>query len=269
MKPSRLSIATVAAAPRWRDVPGNLKDVDAHLAAVARAAPGTELMLFPEANLTGYVLDAGDAARLAEPLDGPTVTALRGLAERHGVAVVAGLVEAGADGPHNTAVAVGPDGALLASYRKAHLFTASPEPEVYAPGERLALFTVGGWRCGLAICMDLRYPRLFEAYRAAGAEAVLMPFAWPVGRNKAGIFDALIRARAHECQMFVAGVNQSGADPNVSYEALSCVATPYAQDAPGHRRGLQHFATLERGDMEALRADLPLAPAWREAYRTA
>jgi len=60
-------------------------------------------------------------AAIAEPLDGPTLSAVAQAAKAKDVGVVVGLAEAGEDGLYyNTAVLIGPDGVLL-KYRKTHL----------------------------------------------------------------------------------------------------------------------------------------------------
>ncbi|WP_406313478.1 carbon-nitrogen hydrolase family protein [Streptosporangium sp. NBC_01639] len=56
------------------------------------AADGAELAIFPEATLTRYGPRITD---LAEPLDGPFVTALAEAAGAHGLAVIAGVFEPG------------------------------------------------------------------------------------------------------------------------------------------------------------------------------
>ena len=100
-------------------------DEDAAFAAIERtlsasAAMGADLAVFPEAYLLGYNL----GQMISQPLDGPWVQRLGQLAQKTGVAVVCGMSERDGDGCFNTAVAIGPDGNLMASYRKIQLWEA-------------------------------------------------------------------------------------------------------------------------------------------------
>ena len=112
--PEALNIATVAHDTNWGNVGANLGATERHVAEVLTRAASTDLILFPELSLTGYILDSS-AVALAQPLDGPTVMALRTMAARHIVALAAGLIEAGPDRPYNTQVVVDSDGAFLAA----------------------------------------------------------------------------------------------------------------------------------------------------------
>ena len=95
----------------WGDPAAALRRVDAELEGGA----ATDLVLLPEASLTGYVSADGDfdLARFAEPIDGPTARALADIARRLAVALVAPLVLAESSGPYNAMVAFGPDPTML------------------------------------------------------------------------------------------------------------------------------------------------------------
>ncbi|MEE1621911.1 nitrilase-related carbon-nitrogen hydrolase [Zafaria sp. Z1313] len=195
------------------DVEANLRAIDD--AAGSAAADGAELLLLPEyATFEKAELDA-DCARVAEPLDGPVATRLAATARRHGLFLVAGVLEAG-DGPagaYNTLVAFGPDGGLLASYRKAHLFDAQGYAESdfidAAPEPEAVVVELAGVRCGLMICYDLRFPEHARALSDAGAQVLLVAASWVPGRGKLAQWQALLAARAIENGMFVAGACQA------------------------------------------------------------
>ena len=74
----------------------------------------------------------------------------------------------------NTIVVLGPDGALLARYRKLHLW--GREKLVFAPGDEpppVVETPVG--RLGLGICFDLWFPEHVRALALAGAEIAVFP----------------------------------------------------------------------------------------------
>ncbi|WP_314147849.1 nitrilase-related carbon-nitrogen hydrolase [uncultured Leifsonia sp.] len=195
------------------DVAGNLRAAGD---AVARAADaGADLLLLPEyAMYEKKTVDAtfGDAA---EPLDGPFCSAIAGLAAEHGVAVVAGVVERAADGgrPFNTLAAFGSDGALLARYRKIHLFDSygfrESEWIAPAPDPEAVVFDVAGLTVGLMTCYDLRFPELGRALADAGAALIACCSSWVPGAHKAEQWRVLAQARAIENGCFTAAVSQA------------------------------------------------------------
>ncbi len=97
------------------------------LALDEAAAGRADLAVFPEATMTRFGTDLRAAA---EPLDGPFCSGLAAAAKETGVALVAGVFEPAPDGRvYNTAVVIDGGGALVASYRKLHLFDAFTQRE--------------------------------------------------------------------------------------------------------------------------------------------
>ncbi|NKX54307.1 carbon-nitrogen hydrolase family protein [Arthrobacter sp. E918] len=195
------------------DIAANLAAMDRF--AAAAAAEGARLVAFPEyASYEKKVVDASFAA-VAEPLDGPVCIALAGIAQRHGVALVAGVVEASGepDRAYNTLAAFGPDGGLLAAYRKIHLFDAQGFSESRfikpAPSAEPVVFDFGGLTFGLMTCYDLRFPELARGLSDAGAEVLLACSSWVPGEHKVRQWLSLTAARAIENGMYVAGVCQA------------------------------------------------------------
>lgn len=96
------------------------------------------------------------------------------LARSAGVWIVLGIgVEDGA-GRRNLAWLFAPDGAAPVRYQKHHL--APPERDFLA-GSAYAVQPVAGFAMGLAICKDMHFAPLGQAYGRAGAQAMLVP-AW-------------------------------------------------------------------------------------------
>jgi omega-amidase len=204
----------------WGDPAATLQKAEAWIARAS--GKGAALIVFPEQFATGW--DPADG-RWTQDMGGEIVTALRDSARNHGIAIVGSFREAHTPLPRNTAVAIGPDGRVLAAYAKMHLFSHSGEDRHFSPGDGLALFELSGVRFGLAICYDLRFAPLFAAYAAAGADAILLPSAWPAARARH--FSLFIQARAAECQCYVTGVNTTGTDPVDRYAGGSLTADPH------------------------------------------
>lgn len=108
-------------------------------------------------------------------------------------------------------------GQEVARYDKIHLFDAMVEDahgqyresDTFEPGEQLVTVDTPAGKLGLAICYDLRFPELFRALRAEGADWVCLPsaFTWQTGDAH---WHALIRARAIENQVAVVAPGQGG-----------------------------------------------------------
>ncbi|HYB85644.1 MAG TPA: carbon-nitrogen hydrolase family protein [Streptosporangiaceae bacterium] len=177
--------------------------------AVATAArQGADLAVFPEATLARF---GSDLRAVAEPLDGAFGSGLAGLAREAGMALVAGVFEPAPGGRvYNTAVAYDGSGGLVAAYRKIHLFDALGEREsaVVAPGSEPVVVDLAGVRTGFATCYDLRFPELFRALAARGAELIVVPGAWAAGLFKEEHWVTLVRARAIENTVWVAAAGQ-------------------------------------------------------------
>jgi len=175
------------------------------------AAAGAQLVVLPEATMACFGTDLG---AVAEPLDGPWVSALRQCATDLDVTVVAGMFEPADDGRvHNTLLVAGRD--VDTSYRKIHLYDAfgSRESDLVAPGTRHVVVTVRGVRVGMATCYGLRFADQFTALGRAGAELVVVPASWGDGPGKSEQWDLLTRARATDAQAWLLAADQAWVPP--------------------------------------------------------
>ena len=104
------------------------------LAAIAGCAADTHLIMFPESHLMGFP-SAATVAAVAEPLDGPSVSAIVAAARERNVAVVIGTAENDNGRFFNTTLLITPEGIAL-KYRKTHLWAS--DRGVYEAGDRYA-----------------------------------------------------------------------------------------------------------------------------------
>lgn len=203
----------------WEDPPATLEKVRP---LVAKAAEdGASLIAFPEQFATGW--DPTSSLHVQER-SGQIVSVLKEYAEDYAITILGSFREAHHPLPFNTVVAIGADGEVIATYAKIHPFTFAGEDKHYAPGDDLGLFDVKGFRLGIAICYDLRFPELFRIYADRNVHGVIVPSAWPESRLHH--WEIFIRARAAENQMFVIGVNTTGTNPVDTYAGSSMVAGP-------------------------------------------
>ena len=155
---------------------------------------------------------------LSEPLDGPTHRYLGHLARLHRIYLLIGSVAEYLDGKrcYNTSLLFGPDGELIAFYRKIHLFDidipGGPrflESATIAPGDRPVVAATELGVIGLSICFDLRFPMLYHQLVAMGAQILMVPSAFTVQTGK-DHWHPLLRARAIETQSFLLAPAQDG-----------------------------------------------------------
>jgi predicted amidohydrolase len=185
----------------------------------AAARHGAQLVALPE----HFACLGAEAAiqAAAQSLDGPLVTEFRSLAATWGIFLLLGSfpeLPAAGPPPYNTSVLIGPDGAILAAYRKMHLFDIDlpgkppyRESHFTRPGDGPAAAPLPGtpWVAGLSICYDLRFPELFRALTDQGANLLMTPAAFTAttGRDH---WEVLLRARAVENQAYVIAPAQWG-----------------------------------------------------------
>src|SRR4029077_6696077 len=92
---------------------------------------------------------------------------------------------------YNTSVFYGPDGSVLATYRKIHLFDVDVpngprffESTTCKPGEAAAVVATPLARFGLSICYDLRFAELYRKLADGGAEVLMIPTRSPPPTRK-------------------------------------------------------------------------------------
>ncbi|MBO6539620.1 MAG: carbon-nitrogen hydrolase family protein [Rhizobiaceae bacterium] len=110
----------------------------------------------------------------------------------------------------------GPDGALITSYDKVHMFDVDldngeswRESATYEPGRETVVADLGAGRFGLSICYDLRFPQLFRAQALAGAQVLTLPAAFTRQTGEAH-WHVLLRSRAIENGAFLVAAAQGG-----------------------------------------------------------
>jgi deaminated glutathione amidase len=116
----------------------------------------------------------------------------------------------------NRSFLIGPDGNVLASYDKIHMFDIDlpggesyRESANYQPGETAVISDLPWGRIGLTICYDMRFPALYRALAESGASFLSAPSAFTVRTGEAH-WHTLLRARAIENGCFVFAAAQAG-----------------------------------------------------------
>lgn len=205
----------------WEDKAANFAKVRTMLEATP--PPVGSLIVLPEMFGTGFTC-AVDVS--AEPEGGATGVFLQSLAAQYQSCVLGGVVTRGSDGKaRNQALAVAPDGSILARYTKMRPFSMGGEADVHVRGTTPVIFEWRGFQITPLVCYDLRFPEVAREAVRMGAQVLVYMAAWPVKRFLHWI--TLLQARAIENQAYVIGVNRTGSEPQFSYNGRSLVVDPH------------------------------------------
>ncbi|RTE86793.1 carbon-nitrogen hydrolase family protein [Lysobacter sp. N42] len=156
---------------------------------------------------------------LAEPYgNGPIQTWLAEVAKQHNIWILAGTMPIQAGERYAAAsILFNAQGEQVTRYDKIHLFDASvddgtktyQESKFTRPGNEITVIETPWGSLGLAVCYDLRFPGMFQALRQQGADIITLPSAFTKVTGNAH-WEALIRARAIENQVYMLAPNQTG-----------------------------------------------------------
>lgn len=246
------------------DKEANLKEAKGRVHEAA--AKGAKVVALPEVfNWRGA---KEEERKNAEPLSGPTASLMRGLARDLGLYLLAGsfLEEIpNSVKAYNTSLLFDPQGNVVATYRKIHLFdihlergVSTMESETRQPGESVAAAETSLGTMGLTICYDLRFPELYRALVGKGAQLIFVPAAFTAITGEAH-WEPLLRARAIENQVYIIAPDQIGKHPK-SFDTYgnSMIVDPWgrilarASDVPGII-----FAEIDLAYLAKVRAELP------------
>jgi len=167
----RLTVAAVSVESRIRQIDRNLDRIERW--ARRAAAAGADLVLFPETAITAW-WSSREVRACAEPIDGPSIRRLIGLADELGIIMAVGMTERDGDKVYITHVLLDGSG-VIGRHRKSDL--APGEEKTWDPGHDANVFDVKGARIGIAICYESVHPPTCAKLKANGAEIILAPYA--------------------------------------------------------------------------------------------
>jgi deaminated glutathione amidase len=162
---------------------------------------GADLVVFPEFLMAFSPASqtAKELAEIAEPLQGPFITALKEAAKATHTSIVATIYETCPipDRVYDTALWIDAAGNIAAVYRKLHLYDAfgfRESDKFAAGGDLTAPVTLDGGH--------------FRMLTLAGANILLAPSGWVQGELKVDHWQTMIRARALENGCYVIAPDQ-------------------------------------------------------------
>jgi len=240
------------------------------------ASAGAKLICLPECWNSPY--GTGFFAKYAEPLpapggapdekDSPSTAMLVQMAKEHKVYICGGSIPEKLDGKlYNAGVAIDDEGAILAKYRKVHLFDIDipgkitfKESDVLTAGDNATVFNSPWGKIGVAICYDMRFPELAMIMRDQGAKMIIYPGAFNTTTGPKN-YELLARGRAVDNQCFVIAVSPSRV-PGAAYQAWghSTVVDPWGQvmQTCEHEPCIV-YADLDFDVVETFRANVPIS----------
>jgi len=178
------------------------------------SSQGADITVFPEMFM-GLPTSDRPPIKIVEENEYAFIKQLKTLSSEMDISITAGCWEKCQDSQrvYNTAYTISPEGRTIAAYRKMHLFDALSvrESDTMVPGNSLPpVIEIAGIRVGFAICYDLRFPELFRYLSGQEAQLIIIPSAWYQGPMKEDHWLNLLRARAIENTIYVAGCNLTG-----------------------------------------------------------
>jgi hypothetical protein len=236
-------------------------------------AGGAQFVLTPE--VTNCISTSRSHQRevLQSEAEDITLAGLRAEARDAGIWLLIGSLGLKTDDPDgrfaNRSFLIGPDGGIVASYDKIHMFDVQisetetwRESDGYRPGDRAVVAQADFAKIGMTVCYDVRFSHLYRALAQAGAQVLTVPAAFsPV--TGAAHWHALLRARAIESGCFVIAPAQTGTHASANNKTRdtyghSLVVDPWGEvqvDA-GTEPGVYNF-TLNMEQISSTRQRVP------------
>lgn len=185
-----------------------------------------------------YAEKVPNAMEVIDEFMHPTCFAMSQSAMEHNIYVVGGSIpEMEGEFVYNTTTVYDPKGVLIAKFRKMHLFdihvpgkVSFKESDTLSPGDAFVTFDAYGVRFGVGICYDMRFPMLSMALAHRGAQVLLFPGAFNTTTGPLH-WELLLRARAVDNQVFVAGASPAQSENPKDYQAWghSTIVDPWGK----------------------------------------
>jgi predicted amidohydrolase len=218
-----VKIAAVQMEPKIKANKGNLEKILTK--ASLAATNGANLVVFPECALTGYMFASREEALgFMESIPGPSTHTLVDCCQKIGVHLVVGLLELDGDRCYNAAVLIGPDG-LVGKYRKNHLPFLGVDRFVNRGDEPFRVYATQIGNIGIHICYDCNFPESARVMALQGADILVLPTNWPMGRGNIARY--VVNTRALENKVHVVAVDRVGDERGVRFLGRSKIANAW------------------------------------------
>ena len=200
------------------NVEDSFKQIEQQIAECSEK--GAKIVIFPE--MSTYLSEIS-IYEAAQAIDGEIITRFKNLAKKYKTSIHNGsFIEKSETEKktYNTSVLINPSGKIEAVYRKIHLFDIDlgndlsyRESDKYERGNSIVNHNSDLGNFGFSICYDLRFPELYRQLAFRGAKLIFVPAAFTMYTGK-DHWEALLRARAIENQVYIIAPNQIGEHPD-------------------------------------------------------
>lgn len=222
-----LKVVVIQDEIHWNDEAANLNHFGKKIEAIE--ASEVDLIVLPEMFTTGFSMDKLAALHdegQMKPLDW-----MKAFASEKQACITGSIKVKSGEEYYNRLYWVNPEGEVL-HYNKRHLFTFAGEDQHFSAGKERLVVECKGWRIGLFVCYDLRFPIWSRNMNKGGLplyDAALYVANWPAVRAEP--WNILLKARAIENQCYVIACNRVGKDTNGHlYSGNSGVIDPKGVD---------------------------------------
>ncbi|XP_015676293.1 omega-amidase NIT2 [Protobothrops mucrosquamatus] len=229
------------------------------------AGQGAKIVILPECFNCPY--GTKYFPEYAEKIPGDCTHKLSEIAKECGIYLIGGSIpEEDAGKLYNTCTAFGPDGTMLAKYRKIHLFDINvpgkiqfQESETLSAGDKFSVLDTSYCKIGIGICYDIRFPELAQIYTQKGCKLLVYPGAFNLTTGPAH-WELLQRGRAVDNQVYVATASPAR-DETGSYVAWghSTVVSPWGEVIV--KAGTEEtivYAEIDLKKAEEIREQIPI-----------
>lgn len=212
---------------KFCDFDYNVTHVKELIAHAMGQEPRPDMIVLPEDWSAGFSDEMFHHMKdFIEPVDGPSVTALKECAKQYSVWITAGSIGTEfEDGMRNTTFLINRDGEIVGDYSKMHLYSDMDEDIPYLHGTKTEVFDTELGRLGFMICYDIRFCELSRIYALKGADMIIVTSDFP--NPRVNHWRTLLTARAIENQMFIVACNRVGQSPMGSYFGHSIIIDPW------------------------------------------
>jgi predicted amidohydrolase len=241
-----MMVAACQFAPIFADARSNSTTISKTISELG--ASGMDLIVFPEAAVTGYCFGSADEARSAAvALDSHEMGTIRDACREAGVHAVVGYAESAGRDLYNSAAIFGPDG-IVGNYRKTHIPCLGLDRFVKG-GDELPVFDTPIGKIAVLICFDIRFPEAARTLSLRGAEIICVPTNWPESAELAS--DIMCPARTIENNIFIVACNRVGVENSFRFIGKSKIIAP----------GGRILAALENDSEGVISAEIDVSEA--------
>ena len=259
MSKDSLKIALLQHTPEPNNLPAALARLEKN--AASASSQDCDLLLVPEASVTGYNQPKSTMEKIALDAQGETTEAIASICREYQIAVAYGFAESHKDKYYNCVHLIDKNGQVQGKYRKTHLW-GDLDRELFTAGDSFdcgfgsKLVSFNGWNIGFLICYDIEFPEASRHLTLAGADLILIPTGLMQPWRE--VAEQVVPVRAYENQIFIAYCNYCGNENGLQYEGRSCIAGPDGKDlARAGQTPVMQTATLERRFIDDARSALP------------